>query len=57
MKGRQVIGTLKRAMNWRNVSMETKRGMRNSVILSALNKDQKHGHGMQHISQEYVQWR
>jgi len=36
VKGRQVIGTLERIMNGRNVSMEVKRGIRNSIILPTL---------------------
>ncbi len=35
-KGRQVMGALERVMKGRNVSMEVKKGMRNSVILPTL---------------------
>ena len=33
VKGRQVIGSLERIMKGRNVSMEVKKGIRNSIIL------------------------
>ena len=33
---RQVIGILRRVMNWWNVSMETKKGKKNSIILPTL---------------------
>ncbi len=36
MKGRSVIGSLGRAMKGRNVSMEVKKGLRNSVLLLTL---------------------
>jgi len=36
VKGRQVIGTLERIMNGRNVSIEAKRGIRSSIILPTL---------------------
>ncbi len=36
VKGRQVMGALERVMKERNVSMEAKRGIRNSIILPAL---------------------
>ncbi|KAK3893665.1 hypothetical protein Pcinc_002527 [Petrolisthes cinctipes] len=36
VKGRQVIGSLGRIMKGRSVSMEVKRGLRNSIILSTL---------------------
>ncbi len=36
VKGRSVIGSLGRVMKGRNVSMEVKRGLRNSVLLPTL---------------------
>ena len=36
VKGRSVIGSLTRIMKGRNVSMEVKRGMRNSILLPTL---------------------
>ncbi|MCP5003018.1 MAG: hypothetical protein GY941_03575 [Planctomycetes bacterium] len=36
VKGRQVIGSLGRIMKGRNVSMEVKRGLRNSIVLPTL---------------------
>ncbi len=36
MKGRSVRGSLARVMKGRNVSMEVKRGLRNSILLSTL---------------------
>ncbi len=36
MKGRSVIGSLARVMRGRNVSMEVKKGLRNSVLLPTL---------------------
>ncbi len=36
VKGRQVMGVLERVMKGRNVSMEVKWGIRNSVILPTL---------------------
>ncbi len=36
VKGRQVMGALERVMKGRNVSVEVKRAIRNSVILSTL---------------------
>ncbi len=36
VKGRQVIGVLERVMKGRNVSMEVKWGIRNSVVLPTL---------------------
>ncbi len=36
VKGRQVMGALKRVMKGRNVSMAVKKGIRNSVILPTL---------------------
>ncbi len=37
MKGRSVVGSLAGVMEGRNVSMDVKRGLRNSILLSALN--------------------
>ncbi len=36
VKGRSVIGTLARVMKGRNVSMEVKRGLRNTILLPTL---------------------
>ncbi len=36
MKSRWVIGSLARVMRGRNVSMEVKRGLRNSILLPTL---------------------
>ncbi len=36
MKGRNVIGSLARVMKGRSVSMEVKRGLRNSILMSTL---------------------
>lgn len=36
VKGRSVIGSLARVMRGRNVSMEVKRGLRNSILLPTL---------------------
>ncbi len=36
VKGRSVIGSLARVMKGRNVSMEVKRGLRNSILLQTL---------------------
>ncbi len=36
MKGRSVIGSLARIMEERNMSMEVKRGLRNSILLPTL---------------------
>ena len=36
MKGRSAIGSLERVMKGRNVSMEIKRGLRNSILLPTL---------------------
>ncbi len=36
VKGRQVMGALERVMKGRNLSMELKKGIRNSVILPTL---------------------
>ncbi len=37
MKGRSVVGSLAGVMKGRNVSMDVKRGLRNSILLSTLN--------------------
>ncbi len=37
MKGRSVVGSLAGVMKGRNVSMEVKRGLRNSILLPTLN--------------------
>ncbi len=36
MKGRSVVGTFAGVMKWRNVSMDVKRGLRNSILLPTL---------------------
>ena len=36
LKGKQVIGTLKRIMNGRNISMEDESGIRKCIILPTL---------------------
>ncbi len=36
VKGRSVIGSLARVMKGRNVSMEVKRGLKNSILLPTL---------------------
>ncbi len=36
MKGRSVVGSLSRVMKGRYVSMDVKRGLRNSIILPTL---------------------
>ncbi len=36
MKGRSVVGSLAGVMKGRNVSMDVKRGLRNSILLSTL---------------------
>ncbi len=37
MKGRSVVGSLAGVMKGRNVSMDVKRGLRNSILLPTLN--------------------
>ncbi len=37
MKGRSVVGSFTRVMKGRNVSMNVKRGLRNSIVLPTLN--------------------
>ncbi len=37
MKGRSVVGSLAGVMNGRNVCMDVKRGLRNSILLPTLN--------------------
>ncbi len=39
VKGRSVIGSLARVMKGKNVSMEVKRGLGNSILLSTLIRD------------------
>ncbi len=36
MKGRSVVGSLSGAMKERNVSMDVKRGLRNSILIPTL---------------------
>ncbi len=36
MKGRSVVGSLARVMEWRNMSMDMKRGLRNSCLIPTL---------------------
>ncbi len=36
VKGRQVMGALERVMKGRNVNMEVKKGIRNSIIFQTL---------------------
>ncbi len=45
MEGKSVIGSLARVMRGVNVSMEVKRGLRNSILLLTVIMDQRHGHG------------
>ncbi len=37
MKGRSIVGSLAGVMKGRNVSMDAKRGLRNSILLPTLN--------------------
>ena len=55
VKGRSVIGSLARVMKGRKVSMEVKRGLRNSILLPTLTYGL--GRGIRHTSQECVLWK
>ncbi len=50
VKGRQVMGALERVMKGRNVTMEVKRGIRNSVILPTLSYASETYTGLPHYN-------
>ena len=57
MKGRCDIRSLVRIMRGRNVSMEVKRGLKNSILLPTLMYKSETRHGIGHSSQECMLWK
>ena len=56
IKGRYVIGLFARIIRGRNVSMEVKKGLRNSILLPTLTYGSDLGRGIGHSSQECAVW-